>query len=158
MNIDKIVAEFQEKVRAGLPPVAKNPESDDELTIIPDPEFGRLTATIDMDKALKLYNIYRYTNYYMNNYKQFILFIIFNNIVPYNYFRSNCFDEDTRLRRCSLEFKLKLETLNNVVFNEVQGHLIAAVDNSISGIRYFRVQPDGPKLTKVSVTNPLVPR
>lgn len=44
------------------------------------------------------------------------------------------------------------------MFNEVQGHLIAAVDNSISGIRYFRVQPDGPKLTKVSVTNPLVPR
>jgi len=51
-----------------------------------------------------------------------------------------------------------LETLNNIVFNEVQEHLIAAVDNSIAGIRYFRVQPDGPRLTKVSVTNPLVPR
>ncbi|XP_060864608.1 glycogen debranching enzyme isoform X2 [Metopolophium dirhodum] len=130
LNIDKIVAEFQENVRAGLPPVATNEKLDEELTIIPDLEFGRLTATIDMDKALKLYNIYR----------------------------SNCFDEDTRLGRCSLELKLKLETLNNIVFNEVQEHLIAAVDNSIAGIRYFRVQPDGPKLTKVSITNPLVPR
>lgn len=73
-------------------------------------------------------------------------------------FRSDCFDEDTRLHRCSFELKLKLEALNNKVFDEIQGHLTAAVDNSIAGIRYFRVQPDGPKLTDVSVTNPLVPR
>ena len=64
LNIDKIITEFQEKVRAGLPSVAKNKESDEELTIIPDLEFGRLTATIDMNKALKLYNIYRYAEYY----------------------------------------------------------------------------------------------
>lgn len=63
LDIDKIVAEFQEKVRAGLPPLATNAESDEELTIIPDSEFGRLTATIDMNKALKLYNIYKYVKY-----------------------------------------------------------------------------------------------
>lgn len=78
--------------------------------------------------------------------------------IKHNYFRGNCFDEDTRLRQCCFELKLKLETLNSIVFNEVQGHLISAVDNSIAGIRYFRVQPDGPKLTEVSITNPLVPR
>lgn len=51
-----------------------------------------------------------------------------------------------------------MEALNNKVFDEVQGHLTAAVDNSIAGIRYFRVQSDGPKLTKVCDSNPLVPR
>jgi len=59
LNIDKIVAEFQEKVRAGSPPIAINEKLNEELTIVPDSEFGRLTATIDMNKALKLYNIYR---------------------------------------------------------------------------------------------------
>lgn len=74
------------------------------------------------------------------------------------YFRNDCFDEDTRIQQCSLLLKLKLEALNNVVFNEIQEHLVFAVDNCIAGIRYFRVQPDGPKLTKVSDKNPLVPR
>lgn len=44
------------------------------------------------------------------------------------------------------------------MFDEVQGHLIAAVDNCVAGIKYFRVQPDGPKLTDISINNPLVPR
>lgn len=44
------------------------------------------------------------------------------------------------------------------MFDEIQGHLLAAVDNSIAGIRYFRVQPDGPKLTEISISNPLLPR
>lgn len=74
------------------------------------------------------------------------------------FFRSDCFDEDTRLQQCSIQLKLKLESLNNIVYNEIQGHLDAAVDNCIGGIRYFRVQPDGPKLTNVSTDNPLVPR
>lgn len=74
------------------------------------------------------------------------------------FFRSDCFDEDTRLQRCTFDFKLKLEALNNKVFDEIQGHLTNAVDNCIAGIRYFRVQSDGPKLTKVSIDNPLVPR
>lgn len=44
------------------------------------------------------------------------------------------------------------------MFDQIQEHLIAAVDNCIAGIKYFRVQPDGPKLTNISVSNPLVPR
>jgi len=85
LNIDKIVAEFQEKVRAGLPPVATKEKFDEELTIIPDSEFGRLTATIDMNKALQLYNIYRYAEYYTNNNKKYIhlfyLTILLNKII-----------------------------------------------------------------------------
>lgn len=67
LNIDKILDEFQEKVRSSLPPLATTAEIDEELTIIPDLEFGRLTATIDMNKALQLYNRYKYAKYYMNN-------------------------------------------------------------------------------------------
>ncbi|VVC27660.1 Hypothetical protein CINCED_3A023505 [Cinara cedri] len=130
LNVDQIVTHFQDKVRAGPPPLVHKSECNEELKLIPDPEFRRLSATIDIDKALKLYNVYR----------------------------SDCFDEDTRLQRCSFELKLKLEALNDSMFDEVQRHLISAVDNCIAGIRYFRVQSDGPKLTKVSISNPLVPR
>ncbi|XP_025406439.1 glycogen debranching enzyme isoform X4 [Sipha flava] len=130
LDVDKIVNEFQNRVRTGPPPLANKSEINEEITLIPDQEYRRLGATIDMNKALKIYNIYR----------------------------SDCFDEDTRLQRCSFELKLKLETLNKTVFDEIQGHLVAAIDNCIAGIRYFRVQPDGPKLTSVSITNPLVPR
>lgn len=60
LNVDQIVTQFQDKVRAGPPPLVHKTESIEELTLIPDPEFRRLSATIDMNKALKLYNIYRY--------------------------------------------------------------------------------------------------
>lgn len=61
LNVDKIVTEFQEKVRASPPPKTNKSESNEELTLIPDPQFRRLGATIDLKKALNLYNIYRYT-------------------------------------------------------------------------------------------------
>lgn len=67
LNVDKIVTEFQVKVRAGPPPLAKKSEYNDELTLIPDLEFRRLAATIDMNKALKQYNIYRHVILYIFN-------------------------------------------------------------------------------------------
>ncbi|XP_050428887.1 glycogen debranching enzyme isoform X2 [Adelges cooleyi] len=132
LNVEKIVTEFQNMVRSGPPPLAKNSKNDDndELALIPDPEFRRLAATVDMNKVLPLYNIYR----------------------------SDCFDEDTRLHRCSYELKLKLEEMNSAVYDRIQAHIVAAVDNCIAGIRYFRIQPDGPRIPKVSIKEPLVPR
>lgn len=73
-------------------------------------------------------------------------------------FRADCFDEDTRIKRCAEEFKNKLLELNSAVTDEIQNHLNAAVENTISGIRYFRVQSDGPRLKEISERNPLVPR
>lgn len=61
LNVDKIITEFQDKARAGPPPSSNKLECNEEIKLIPDPEFGRLTATIDIDKALNLYNVYRYT-------------------------------------------------------------------------------------------------
>lgn len=74
------------------------------------------------------------------------------------FYRVDCFDEDTRLQRCAADLKNKLQELNDAVVNEIQNHLNAAVENSIAGIRYFRVQPDGPKIKEISERNPLVPR
>lgn len=73
-------------------------------------------------------------------------------------FSIDCFDEDTRLKRCSEEFKKRLEQLNKIAYDEIHSHLIAAVDNCIASMRYFRVQDDGPHIKEVSVKNPLVPR
>lgn len=72
--------------------------------------------------------------------------------------RTDCFDEETRLKRCSEDLKNKLQQLNDSVINEIQNHLNAAIENSIAGIRYFRVQQDGPRLKEISERNPLVPR
>lgn len=54
------MTKFQDQVRAGPPPLVHKSECDEELTLIPDPEFRRLSATIDMNRALKIYNVYRY--------------------------------------------------------------------------------------------------
>lgn len=74
------------------------------------------------------------------------------------FFRTDCFDEETRLKRCAEDLRKKLQELNNIIINEIQNHLNAAVENTIAGIRYFRVQVDGPKLKEISERNPLVPR
>nr|XP_018912835.1 PREDICTED: glycogen debranching enzyme [Bemisia tabaci] len=130
MDIDKLVVEFQTLSRNRVPPSPTEKVTVPPLKLIPDPEFRRLAAKVDMDHALALYNIYR----------------------------SDCFDEETRLKRCSEEFKKCLEKLNNDIYNKVQSDLGAAVENTVAGVRYFRVQHDGPRLTEISVKNPLFQR
>lgn len=74
------------------------------------------------------------------------------------FFRSDCFDEDSRLKRCAEDLRKKVQGLNNSIINEIENHLNAAIENTISGIRYFRVSSDGPRLKEISERNPLVPR
>lgn len=74
------------------------------------------------------------------------------------FLRPDCFDEDTRLKRCAEELRNKLQELNDAASNEIQNHLNAAVENSVAGIRYFRVQADGPRQKEISERNPLLPR
>lgn len=62
------------------------------------------------------------------------------------------------MKRCAEDLKNKLQELNEAISNNVQNHLNAAVENTIAGIRYFRVQCDGPKIKEISVKNPLVSR
>lgn len=92
-------------------PISPNSRPDsEELELIQDPEFKRSSSTVDMKLALKLYNVYW----------------------------TDTFDEDSRLKKCSEQFKNKLDALNNAVIEEVNGHLSAAIENVIAGIRYFR--------------------
>ncbi|KAG8263282.1 4-alpha-glucanotransferase activity protein [Homalodisca vitripennis] len=131
LNVHAIVDEFQRLARNRVPPLpTSNPPDYSQLKLVPDPQFRRLHATVDLELALRLFNVYR----------------------------SDCFDEDTRLRRCTEEFKRKLEELNEAVNHKIQGHLVAAVENCIAGMRYFRVQGDGPRIPEVTAKDPLVPR
>lgn len=72
--------------------------------------------------------------------------------------RADCFDEETRLKRCAEDLKKKLQELNEAITDNVQNHLNAAIENTIAGIRYSRVQFDGPRIKEISEKNPLVPR
>ncbi|RZF42594.1 hypothetical protein LSTR_LSTR001389 [Laodelphax striatellus] len=131
LHVDWHVAEFQRVARSRVPPQPEvSTPTPSALKLIPDPEFRRLKATVDMELALQTFNVYR----------------------------SDCFDEDTRLRKCTEDFKRCLDQLNSEVYHEVQGHLVAAIDNCVAGIRYFRVQADGPRIPAVTDKEPLVPR
>lgn len=102
----------------------------DDLVLIQDPEYKRYGTTIDFDLAVSIYNVYR----------------------------SDAFDEDTRRRKCIEEFRLKLEQLNGAVECEIEGFLSYAVDNALAGVRYERVQGDGPRIRVNDNSHPLFSR
>ncbi|XP_050313135.1 glycogen debranching enzyme isoform X2 [Anthonomus grandis grandis] len=129
-DVNKILEQFLTLARK-TPPVTNN-ERDHlpDIQLIQDPEFKRLMSKIDLNSALKKYNTYR----------------------------SDCFDEESRVKRCTEDLKSKLDSLNDALIKELQGDLDAAVENVIAGIRYFRVQPDGPKIREITTKNPVVYR
>ncbi|XP_063621048.1 glycogen debranching enzyme [Cydia splendana] len=127
-NVAELLQQFYCLARNKVPPVSAGATA--ELTLVPDPLYRRLHATVDMDRALQLYNVYR----------------------------ADCYDEEARLKKCCEELRRTLEQLNAAAREEVEGHLRAALDNCVAGMRYFRLQADGPKIEEVSEKNPLVPR
>lgn len=115
----------------GKEPNARNsPMQLNELTLIQDPQYKRLGTTIDFELALAKYNVYR----------------------------SDCFDEDNRRRKCTETFRAKLEELNEAVRSEIQGYLEYAVENALAGVRYERVQGDGPRVHDNDNSHPLFSR
>ncbi|XP_065200578.1 glycogen debranching enzyme isoform X2 [Planococcus citri] len=132
VDVDSIVAEFLQKCRS-LPPPSSNPNTTGvlpNLNIVQDEEFRRKRSTVDMNLALQLYNT----------------------------FRNDCFDEQTRLQKCASEFKSHLEALNTDLKNTLKNHITAGIDNCIAGLRYFRVQPDGPGIREITAESPLFSR
>ncbi|XP_031629828.1 glycogen debranching enzyme [Contarinia nasturtii] len=129
-NIEKYVQLFSEKIRTGKPPTASNAVHEEELVLIQDLEYKRLGTTIDFDYALAKYNV----------------------------FRSDSFDEDTRRRKCIEAFRSKLEQLNEDVRQEIQGFLDYGVENALAGVRYERVQGDGPRVRVNDNSHPLFSR
>lgn len=100
------------------------------MVLIQDLEYKRLGTTIDFDLALAKYNV----------------------------FRTDSFDEDTRRRKCIEAFRSKLEYLNEEVRKEIQGFLDYAVENALAGVRYERVQGDGPRIRVNDNSHPLFSR
>lgn len=129
VDINEIIMQFLKLARNEMPQDVNDTKVED-ISIIQDSDFRRLKSTINMQLALEKYNIYR----------------------------PDCFDEETRLKRCAEDLKNKLQELNEAISNNVQNHLNAAVENTIAGVRYFRVQYDGPRIKEISEKNPLVPR
>ncbi|CAG9856411.1 unnamed protein product [Phyllotreta striolata] len=126
----KYVAEFLNLARTASPNSPQSRPESDELKLIQDPEYRRLSTKIDMKLALKLYNV----------------------------FWTDTYDEDSRLKKCSEQFKSKLDSLNDAKTVEINGHLTAAIENVLAGIRYFRIQADGPKFEDITIKTPLVYR
>ncbi|XP_026677291.1 glycogen debranching enzyme [Diaphorina citri] len=111
LDIELLVKQFQDQCRTSVP-VDRNATTQpplEPLRIIQDAQYRRLKSTVDLQLALNTYNVYR----------------------------SDCFDEDSRIRRCVQEFKLKIDELNNAKLHEIQQHLNAAVENFIAGSDCF---------------------
>lgn len=129
-DVNKYIMEFITLARTSIPNTATPNAQKKQLTLEQDPEFKRLSAIVDLSLALETYNV----------------------------FRSDTFDEDTRLKKCAEDFKENLEALNKIITEEVNKDLDAAIENVIAGIRYYRVQADGPKFKDISIKTPLVYR
>ncbi|KAJ8965550.1 hypothetical protein NQ314_004050 [Rhamnusium bicolor] len=129
-DVNKLVAEFLNFARNTAPNTRDIRKISEELKLLQDPEYKRLSGKVDMALALKLYNVYW----------------------------NDTFDEESRLKRCAEEFKNKLDAINHTIIEKVNDHLASAVENVIAGIRYFRVQTDGPRIKEITKNNPLVYR
>jgi glycogen debranching enzyme len=60
LDVGSLVNTFYEMAHNRLPPVAGTTQETGQLKIIPDKQYRRLKATVDMELALRLYNVYRY--------------------------------------------------------------------------------------------------
>ncbi|KAJ8966073.1 hypothetical protein NQ317_018892 [Molorchus minor] len=129
-DVNMLVANFLTLARTTPPVTPYIGIKNKELELIQDPEYRRLAGFVDLQLAQNLYNIYW----------------------------NDTYDEESRLKRCAGELKSKLDALNNAVSEKINDHLAAAVDNVVAGIRYFRIQDDGPKFRDISVNHPLVYR
>lgn len=129
-DTEKYVLQFSEKIHTGKPPTAKTQVMEKDVVLIQDPEYRRLGTSIDFDLAWSKYNT----------------------------FRTDCFDEDTRRRKCVDSFRARLEELNDAVWREIRDFLNYAVDNALAGVRYERVQHDGPNLRVNDNSHPIFSR
>lgn len=128
-HLSKIVNEFDQMVRANLPPGKKMycPDRNKEIQLIQDLEYRRLKSSIDMQLALEIFNT----------------------------FHADCFDEESRIRKCTDIFRQHIQSLNDMVATEIWEYLHYAVENCLAGVRYERIQVDGPRIKVISEKHPI---
>lgn len=84
--------QFEEKILKTEPPTADYPPADSPvLELIPDPQFRRLKATVDLDLAAQRFNLQR----------------------PYDH----CDKEEKRILLCCSDLKKRLDQLNHDSYN-----------------------------------------
>lgn len=127
-DVEKYVEMFKKEIRARVPPknVSKH-ERNSEVVVIQDPEYKRLASTINFELAIEIFNV----------------------------FHPSCFDEDCRLKKCAENFRSHLEALNESIRWDIQNHLNYAIDNCLAGIRYERVDYNGPRINEISKKYPV---
>jgi len=130
IGIDEMVTEFEQTLKAYLNgKYSLNPkETGDKLIVIQDEEYRRFKSKVDLDSAIKM----------ASNLRQ----------------ESN---NELWTSQAVNSFRQCLNELNGQIYDEIQSHLNAAVENVISATRYERLDPNGPKIEVVSCLNPLVP-
>lgn len=64
----------------------------------------------------------------------------------------------TDLKFVCTAFRKRLDDLNDAVYREIQDYLSYAVENALAGVRYERVQCDGPKVRDNNNNHPLISR
>lgn len=58
-DVSKLVAQFSSLARSNVKPTEERRNPVECLKLIQDPKHRRLATTVDMDLALRLYNVYR---------------------------------------------------------------------------------------------------
>lgn len=129
MDVDKTVDEFRNAMLRAKRPVGGPSKHDGPpLKVTTGTLYERFSGTIDMAKALEKFN------------KE----------------RSDAMDEKERLHLCCDAFKAHLISINEAIkTNEVADHVDSAIKNIQNGVRYERLDVNGPKHPRVTGKCPL---
>ncbi|XP_019631265.1 PREDICTED: glycogen debranching enzyme-like isoform X1 [Branchiostoma belcheri] len=127
-DVEDLVQQFKEaceEVGNALPEAGSKKY---QLTVVQDPAYRRLMSSVDLGRALTIFNVER----------------------------TDAETEKERIQKCSDAFRKHLEKLNAEVTRDLQHHLKAAVENCGKGVAYERLDAQGPKLGPVTRKYPLV--
>lgn len=127
VDVENYFSLFVDAVRSRGPPSANTEVFVMDLNFDCNTDYKRKGVTINIEQALKIFNV----------------------------FRQDSFDEDTRIKKCSESFRNVLEQYNNKMRTEIDNHLTYAIDNALAGVRYERVQSDGPKYRTIALKYPV---
>lgn len=129
IEVDEMVREFEQTLKNYLNgKYSLNPnEKGEKLIVIQDEEYRRFKSKVSLDSAIKMaINLRQESN------------------------------NELWTSQAVNSFRQCLHELNGQIYEEVQNHLNAAVENVISATRYERLDSNGPKIDEVSCEHPLV--
>ncbi|KAL4235669.1 hypothetical protein ACF0H5_004064 [Mactra antiquata] len=124
VNIDDVMKRFKH----GIEESRSISTNVDKLKIIQDPQFGRNQCRVDMDAALKLYNIDR----------------------------PGVTSREERIKECCRILRADLEALNKVQVDTLNDHISTAVRNFLANIKWRFLDPKGPLIKEVTKKTPLM--